>query len=256
MKRPVAGTPVEVPQGYPASLIYVDESGTAGNGRFFVVGALKVRKHGELMRAVRSLRDRYDFHGEFHFNTVTRARTPMYLELVELLAEADVHLAATVVDRTIYDPSGRGAERWKVQADVTGRLLCGCINKRELVSVLMDHVSTPPDIAFEDEVRRRVNKRLKNMSVVTAACLNSATSDGLQLTDILTSAVAFEHRRRSGESGAVNSHKARVVSRVREAFGVEELMGRSERVNVVVLAAPRKGPEGEGRAALSVVKAS
>lgn len=255
MKKPVGQVSVEVPQDYPASLIYVDESGTAGNGRFFVVGALKVRKHGELMRSVRSVRDRYDFHKEFHFTTVTRAGLPMYLELVDLLADADVNLAATVVDRTHYDPGARSRDRWRIQADVTSRLLCGCINKRELVSVLLDQVSTPVGVAFEDEVRKQVNRRLKNMSVVTAACLNSSASDGLQLADILASAVAFDHRRRSGVSGKVNSHKARVVTRVLEAFGVSEMMGRSERVNVLLLGPPR-GPAPVARQALSVVQAS
>jgi hypothetical protein len=42
-----------VPLGYPTALIYMDESTVkASGGRFFVVGAVKVRKPGQLMRAI------------------------------------------------------------------------------------------------------------------------------------------------------------------------------------------------------------
>ena len=38
------------------------------------------------------------------------------------------------------------------------------INRRELVSALIDEVSTPRDCAFDDTVREMVNKRLRATS--------------------------------------------------------------------------------------------
>jgi hypothetical protein len=54
---------------------------------------------------------------------------------------------------------------WRFYADVTARLLRGCINKRELVTVLIDIMSTPRDVAFEDVVRGTVNNQLGNTAV-------------------------------------------------------------------------------------------
>jgi hypothetical protein len=40
------------------------------------------------------------------------------------------------------------------------KLFAGMINRRELVSALIDEVSTPRECAFDDTVREIVNKRL------------------------------------------------------------------------------------------------
>jgi len=224
---------IRPPLNYPTSLIYVDESGTVSNDRFFVVGALKVRRHGQLMRSIRSVRDRRDFHGELRFNRVGREALPTYIDIVDQLVTADVHFAACIVDRLARDPFAVQKERWRAQATVTVQLLRGCINQRELVSLACDTVSTPPDVAFEDVVRRRVNRRFGSMSIVTAAMLDSRSSDGLQLVDLVTGATAFQARRAAGLSGNPNSHKARLAGHICAALGVDTLCrGRSRRTNI------------------------
>jgi hypothetical protein len=88
-------------------------------------------------------------------------------------------------------------------------------------------------VAFEDVVRGMVNTRLGSTRLTTAACLDSESSDGLQVADLVASAIAFERRRLAGESGAPNSVKARVVNRLKEAFGGVDLTdGRTDRVNI------------------------
>jgi hypothetical protein len=54
-----------VPLRYPTALIFVDESAVkVSGGRFFVVGAVKVRRSGELLRAVQDIRDRHGYQEE------------------------------------------------------------------------------------------------------------------------------------------------------------------------------------------------
>jgi Protein of unknown function (DUF3800) len=224
---------VRVSPGYPTSIIYMDESGTASNDRFFVIGALKVRRHGQFARAVRHLRDQTGFHDEFRFNTITRARLPIYYGLADLISAAGgLHFAACVVDRQACDPFLQQSAKWKGHLDVAAQLLRGCINRREMVSVCMDVISTPPEVAIEDELRRAVNNRCKNLSVVTAACLDSRSSDGLQIVDVLAGALAFERRRSAGLSGTPNSNKAKVVERVKLALGSDLTDGRTATVNI------------------------
>jgi hypothetical protein len=98
---------------------------------------------------------------------------------------------------------------------------------------LIDIMSTPRDVAFEDVVRGTVNNQLGNTAVVSAACLASHASDGLQMADLVAGAVAFERRLLAGESGSPTSNKAKVVSRLKDAFGVTDFTDRrGTRVNI------------------------
>jgi len=231
-------TPIAIPPGYPASLIFIDESGAAANDRIFVIGALKVRRPGELMRAVRHARDQTDFTDEYRFNRSSLGKLPAYYAAIDQLDRPTIHFAACVLDRQTYDPFSGKRAKWDVQASLTAQLLRGCINKREITSICIDHVSTPPGVSYEEAVRDRVNRRFGNLSIATAACHDSRSTDGLQLVDLLTGAVAWEYRHKLGVSGTTNSHKAKVVNRVKQVLGVADLAGRTSRVNIVVLSPP------------------
>lgn len=206
----------------------------ASNGRVFVLGALKVRRHGEFARALRSVRERTGFEDEFRFTRISRTRAYHYLEALETIRDGDVYFAATIVDRQIFDPR-EGKPQWEAHAEVASMLLRGCINRRELVSVSMDEVSTPATVALEDVIARSVNRRLRSKSVITAAMLDSKSNDCLQVVDLLTSAVACDYRLRVADQDKVSTHKLQVVSRVKEVFGVSEFEGRTGRTNIIVL---------------------
>lgn len=240
MKKP--SEEIRVPPSYPASLIYLDESGTVTNDRFYVVGAVKVRDHGAFAGAVRAVRESHKFHEEFRFNRVNRARLPMYAELLETLAGQNLHFAACVVDREVFDPFVRWPQRWEAHANVAAQLLRGCINRREITSVLMDVVTAPKGVSVEEHIRRDVNRRVRNMAIVTAACIDSKTSDGLQVADLFAGAVAFERRRGAGLSGTANSHKARLAEKFREMLNVTSLDGRTPRLNVAVFRRQQSKP--------------
>lgn len=193
---------------------------------------MKVRESGRLARNLREVRDRHGFDGEFKFSQVTRGKLPVYSDLIDRLEASDATLAACVVDRRGHDPF-RGVPAWEVLARVTSQLLTGCINRRELVGVMLDVISTPRGCAVDDEVRKTVNKRLRSTSVVSASCVDSKANDGLQVADLVAGAVAFYRRRDHGESGNPNSHKAKVAGRLAAAFGVDGFQDvRTDRVNI------------------------
>ncbi len=233
---------VKIPLGYPASIIYLDESGSkASASRFFVISAVKVRQHGRLFRAIRAVRDRNDFKGEFHFSQITRGTLCAYYDLVDEIEASDAHIAACVVNRDVFDPFKGRRPMWRVHAEVAAQLLVGCINRREIVTVLLDGISTPQGVSLEDAVQGRVNKRLGSTAVVNAACLDSRSSDGLQVADLVAGAIAFERRRLIGESGNPNSNKAKVTSRLKAALGgVDFTDGRTPRVNIATYQAPKR----------------
>ena len=188
---PDSSVVVHVPFGYPTALFFVDESSVkASAGRFFVVGAIKLRRPGHLMRAIADIRDRYEFRGEFKFSNITRGSFAMCCELIDAIHCSDARISACVVDRaTGRDPFQGNTPLWLAHAQVTTAFLAGNVNRRELAAALVDHVSTPKGSAFDDTVRNMVNRRLRSTSLVSVACAVSESTDGVQLVQSLTIAV-------------------------------------------------------------------
>ena len=235
---------VRVPLGYPTSLIYLDESGSrASASRFFVMAATKLRRPGSLARAVQGVRDRNQFRGEFKFSEITRGTMCAYFDLADELAKSGAHIAACVVNRDTYDPFP-GKEPWEAQLEVAAQLLVGCINRRELVSVAIDSISTPIGVALDDKLKDRVNQRLKTTAIVTASALDSRCCDGLQVADLAASAIAFDRRQQAGNAGQPTSNrspKGKVAARLMDAFERPSFDDcRTPRLNILTLPPPRR----------------
>jgi hypothetical protein len=237
--RPVAE--VSVPLGYPTSQIYMDESGSRASGaEFFVLSAVKVRRNGTFARSVKDIRDQHNFAGEFKFAKITSGTLDVYYALVDEIEKSDIHFAACVVDGSIHNPFGQRAA-WRVHTDLASQLLAGCINKRELVSVLMDGISTPKGVAIDDVIMNRVNKKFGSISIVTAACLDSRMCDGLQVADLIAGAVAHDRRNGAASAYRPQTPKAKVANRLKAAFGgIEFADGRGPRTNIKTYEKPKR----------------
>lgn len=233
---------VLIPAEYPCATFFVDESSArSSSGSFFVLGAVKLRKPGKLLRAVEHIRDSHEFDGEFKFNRISRGKLTTYYKVIDALEESDAHIAACAVDLSkTTNPFKCKDPEWMVHARVVAKLLVGNLNSRELGAAILDRRSTPVGVAFDDTVRAMVNKRLKSVGLVSAVCADSNCTDGLQLADLVAGAVA--HQRRSDSSA--NSHKGRVAARLAAAFGVDSFATdqRNTRVNVLTYGARRVAP--------------
>lgn len=230
-----------VPVRYPTSLVFIDESGSAtSGGRFFVMGAVKVRRPGLLQREIQAVRDRHNFSSEFKFSDITRGGLAPYYDLIDTVMASDACFAATVVNRDIHDPFP-GRQPWQAHLEVATQLLVGCIVRRELVSVVMDAITTPQGVSLEDQLRERVNQRLHHGSVVTAAAFDSRSTDLLQAADLLASAIGFNRRGRANAQGgaaSTSSPKAQVAARLMSSLGCTSFDDtRISRLNVATMRA-------------------
>ncbi len=165
---------------------------------------------------------------------------PVYLDVIDRLAESDAHFAACVAAGGRASPFRPGTSMWRAHAAVAAQLLVGCINRRELVAVLMDVVSTPRGHALDDTVRRTVNRRLGRLAVVSAICLDSRSTDLLQVADLVAGAVLFEGRSTAGIPARPGSPKAHVAAYLGTRFGAPGLVdGGTSRVNIATFGRPR-----------------
>lgn len=226
--------PISIPSSYPTSAIFIDESGSrATASTAFVVAAIKVREPGKLLRAVKDVRDKTGFTSEFKFSEITRNAVPVYSEVIRALHESDATVAATVVQGSVYNPFQQGKEVWRVHAEVTSQLLVGCINRRELVGVHLDTITTPAGCSFEDTIRRQVNRRLRATSVVSAVTLDSRTTDLLQVADIVAGSILHARRLAAGSPPKTVSNKGKVAGYFGNLFARPGLAdGRDARVNI------------------------
>lgn len=228
---------VPVPPGYPTATVFIDESGSKSSADFFVVAAIKTRFPGRLARAIHGVREKRDWHKrELKYSGITAGSVDICSEIIEVLEASDAHIAACVVDGRVFNPftgiRRAGRATWQIHGEVVSQLLVGCINKRELVGVLMDGISTPPGCSLADTVRLRVNQRLHATAVVSAACLDSTSNDVLQVADLVAGSILHE-RRRQAAGDAPRSHKGRVALRLAHAFDRPGLVdGRAGRVNI------------------------
>lgn len=213
---------------------FVDESGAkASSGNFFVVAGIKTRQPGRLQRRVEALRDETGYREEFKFARISRDRKPIFRRLVEVVADSDVRLIATVVDRSREaSPFKSGDEEWQVHARIVAQLINGNINRGEYVAALLDHRSTKPNVSFGDTVRSIANHYLDNNNVVSAVTVDSEANDLLQVADLIAGAVGYQ--RKTPRHQELN-HKGHVAYDLAQAFGVRSFVqdARHGRVNIM-----------------------
>ena len=224
---------VTVPPRYPTAAVFIDESGSRASAHeFFVVAAIKVRQPGRLARAVQGVREQTGFTGEFKFSDINRSSIPVYGELIRVLQESDATIAACVVAGDVYNPFHRRDDPWRVHAEVTSQLLVGCINRRELVGVHLDAITTPVGCSLEDTVRSITNSRLRNTSVISAVCLDSRSNDLLQAADMVAGAIRHERLSTLPSAGA-RGNKGKVAQKLAIAFDRPGLAdGKDSRLNI------------------------
>lgn len=213
---------------------FIDESGAkASSGNFFVVAGFKTRQPGRLQRAVEALRDEFGYRHEFKFARISRDRKPIFRRLVEVVAESDARLIATVVDRSRDGgPFRSGDEEWQVHARIVAQLINGNISRGEFVAALLDHRSTKPNVSFGDTVRAMANHYLDDHAVVSAVTVDSEANDLLQVADLIAGSIGYQ--RKTPRHQALN-HKGHVAFDLAQAFGVRSFVSdaRQGRVNIM-----------------------
>lgn len=219
INRGVAGRRPRLRRDHPCATAFLDETGSIAQDRFFAVGVVKVAEPAVLLRAIQKFRDRRQWYGEVHFTDLKPRSVRLYREFVDVVLAADgVNFWCFVADREQADPVERFGTPWDAYAKLAEQLLVGAIRQDELLTVLADNYSSPDDVLFEQEVRAGVNRRLGRLAVVSVCRLDSRSSDGLQVADLLTSAAAHEFRAAAGLAGSTGP-KADLAAYVRANLG-------------------------------------
>lgn len=177
-----------------------------------------------LLRQIQRFRDTEHWYKEIKFTDVTRRSLDTYRRVVDLLSLSSGHATegpqffCFVADRDQADPVVRFGTQWDAYGKLAEQLVTAVIRPDELLTLMADNYSTPNHVLFEEDLRAAVNRRLQRLAVVSVCRLDSQSCDGLQVADLLTSAVAFEFREYAGLASS-NNPKAQLAAHVRDSLG-------------------------------------
>lgn len=242
------------PPGHPTLQVYVDESGVANQSRYFALGALVFRRdHGIVTNEIAVLRDQAEWRKEAHFVEVNRTTAHLYRAAVDIVARSDGRFVCAVVDKDEWNPLASRRDAWKTHAQLTIQLLGAVVGKgHPILSVLVDHLTTPAAVNYEGYVATAINRtqgyvatavnRTQGyLAIAGVNRMDSRSCIGLQLADILTGAVAHQYRQDKDPTARAGSPKGQVAAHVAQAWNLSSLVGAgSPRFKVVELSKPRR----------------
>lgn len=237
-------TPLKLSRDHPCATVFLDETGAIARDRIFAIGLLKVAEPATLLRAVQKWRDRRHWYNEIKYYDVTRGSLDLYREVVDIsLGAAGVQFYCFVADRDVADPVTRFGTQWDAYEKMAEQMVTASIKPGELLTVLADNYSTPDEVLFEQTLRANINRRLRRLAVVSVCRLDSKSSDGLQVADLLTSACALEFRIAAGLASPTST-KAVLAEHVRAALGASSCLSgwRNERHSVAIYGATPAQP--------------
>jgi len=240
-------TKIELRRDHKTAAAFIDETGAIAQDRFFAVGCLVMPVPSVILRRMQKLRDKRQWHSEIKWIDLTMTTLPLYIDLIDLVVDSEARYSCFVADRKTADPVERfQQDAWLAYEKLATQVLIGATKPYELLSVMADNYSTPDTVKFDEDVQSEVNRRLACLAVTTICRLDSKSCDALQLVDVLTGAVTFEHRQAAGLAGTTSA-KARLAEHLRYAYGVETTIGghKDEKLNVAIYRNPPKQEKAE-----------
>ncbi|MGH2878273.1 MAG: DUF3800 domain-containing protein [Solirubrobacteraceae bacterium] len=206
-----------LPANHPTSWVFLDETGVAhahSTDRFFGIGVLKLADPSNLLHEIQLLRARYGFHGELHWANFDKALIRGRDDVVQfakdsmdlVLRDKQAFFCCHIADRQHGDLTARFRDHphagERAYEALAAKILAEAIEGEEIVSVIADRRSTSSKVSFERDVSRTVNQAKQRLAVANVCCLDSRSTDALQVVDLLLGAAAFDLRQGRTNSGS------------------------------------------------------
>jgi len=81
---------------------------------------------------------------------------------------------------------------WQAYEDISIRALESAIPDNEVLIVIADYITTPDNIHFEVNVKRKINEKLKRLAVAGVCRFDSKSNDLLQAADLIVGAINYD----------------------------------------------------------------
>ena len=181
---------------------FLDESGSLSNPKdpFFTLGFIKCSQPYYLQSKIMYERQKRRFYDEIKFNKLSKNNfTFAQFAVDSFLATRSVEFHSYSLDKEgEYFQREFSGDSWRAYEDIAIRILESTVPENEILIVIADYVTTPGDIRFEVNVKRRVNQKLKRLAIAGVCRFDSKSNDMLQLADLLVGAITYDLKLASG----------------------------------------------------------
>ena len=111
---------------------------------------------------------------------------------------------------------------WQAYEDISIRVLESAIPDNEILIVIADYITTPRNMRFEINVKRRINDRLKRLGVAGVCRFDSRSNDLLQVADLIVGAINYDLKLSTNVILKGDKHKRRFLKYFKEMIGLKD----------------------------------
>jgi len=175
---------------------FLDETGTLSDQKdqYFTVGILKMSQPYFLQRRLFFERSKIKFYDEVKFNKLSKNNVNFAKTAIDALFETRSisFYSYSISTKSDYYLKRFDQNPWLAYEQITLKLLDAALSQQEIVILLADYVTTPKDIRFEVEVKKKFNQYKGRLALAGVCRFDSKSNDLLQLTDLLIGAVTYD----------------------------------------------------------------
>jgi hypothetical protein len=208
---------------------FLDESGSLSDIKdpFFTVGFIRCSQPYYIGSKIAYERGKRNFYDEMKFNKLSKNN----LDFAKFTLDSFFSTRNLYFSSYSLDKHGRyfnrefGGNSWKAYEDISIRVLeSAAIQPNEILIVIADYVTTPKEIRFEVNVKRRINKRLNRLAVAGVCRFDSKSNDLLQLADLMVGAINYDLKLSTGVILRGDKYKRRFLDHFKTNLGIKDFI--------------------------------
>ena len=208
---------------------FFDETGLLNSPRdkYFGVGMIKIPKPEVLYEEIKLLRDKLQFYDEIKWNKIYHKNAPVLNQFIDLFFACEkATFSCYIFEKKDLDLKKHfKSDLYAAYQSFASMQVCANLNPTDSAILIMDDLSTPKEVHFERNIKRKINQNPK-FSHNPALGVMRAYSKGveiIQLADLLLGAVCYEFKLNAGLIPGPGVHKKNVLEHITKKAGVKSL---------------------------------
>lgn len=175
---------------------FLDETGTLSDqtDQYFTVGILKMSQPYYLQSRIFYERSKIGFYDEVKFNKLSKNNIGFAKTAIDALFETRSisFYSYSISTKSDYYLKRFDKNPWMAYEQITRKLLDAALSQQEIIILIADYVTTPKEIRFEVEVKKKFNQFKGRLALAGVCRFDSKSNDLLQLVDLLIGAVTYD----------------------------------------------------------------
>lgn len=225
---------------------FLDESGSLSNRTepYFTVGLLKMSMPYYLQSRILYQRSKLNFHDEIKFNKISKNNIDFVKFIVDSFFDTRSlsFYSYTTHKDSKYFQNNFAKDVWSAYEKITLKLLEVALADNEILILIADHVTTPKDVKFEVETKKKFNKSKKRLALSGVCRFDSKSNDLLQVVDLIIGSITYDIKYQN-KLVLGDKFKLELVDYIKNKLGTDTLTKRFQNHNFSIFVEQDNGIE-------------